>query len=55
MKTNAPLAIITSILSLVLIYALGCYPTVARSVPTNYILLTIFTMCFSYDIAAGVL
>lgn len=29
-------------------YALGCYAVVARSVPLNYILLTVFTLCFSY-------
>lgn len=33
---------------LVTLYALGCYKEVARSVPLNYSLLGIFTICMSY-------
>lgn len=32
-------------------YALACYPKVARSVPINYILLFIFTFCMSWMVA----
>ena len=38
--------------NIVLIYALGCYTSVARSVPLNYILLFIFTLSESYLVAA---
>ena len=33
---------------IVTLYALGCYQQVARRVPLNYILLGVFTACFSY-------
>lgn len=33
---------------LVTLYALGCYKEIARSVPLNYSLLGIFTICMSY-------
>ena len=36
---------------MVTLYALGCYKSIARSVPTNYILLSIFTGCMSYMVA----
>lgn len=39
---------------IVCLYALGCYRSVARSVPTNYILLGIFTSCMTYMLAAMV-
>ncbi len=39
---------------IVCLYALGCYRSVARSVPTNYILLSIFTACMTYMLAAMV-
>ena len=45
------LLIMSSIVSICLIYALGCYKSVARSVPLNYILLTIFTLCESLMVA----
>lgn len=38
---------------IVCLYAIGCYRNVARSVPTNYILLSLFTIAFSY-ITAGI-
>jgi protein lifeguard len=33
---------------LVTLYALGCYKEIARSVPLNYCLLGVFTICMSY-------
>jgi len=45
--------IVAGVISIVLLYALGCYTKVARSVPTNYILLSIFTICYSW-IVSGV-
>ena len=42
------LMIVCMVLTIVLTYALGCYRSVARSVPLNYILLAIFTLAESY-------
>jgi FtsH-binding integral membrane protein len=42
------LLIIAVIISLVSCYALVCYPPLATRVPTNFILLTIFTLAESY-------
>lgn len=39
---------------LICLYALGCYRSVARTVPINYILLGIFTACMTYMLAAMV-
>lgn len=36
---------------IITLYALACYPKVARSVPINYILLAIFTICMAYVVA----
>ena len=47
-RVQIPLLIVAVVLELVCLYALGCYRSVARSVPTNYILLSIFTFSFSY-------
>lgn len=44
----APLAIITSLITL---YSLACYPKLQRTVPTNYVLLAIFTVSEAYAIA----
>lgn len=33
---------------MITLYALGCYRSVARAVPTNYIMLSIFTGCFTW-------
>lgn len=46
------LMIIAVIGYLVTLYALACYKSVARAVPTNYILLTIFTSCMTYMVSA---
>lgn len=48
MRRNIPVLIVTCIISIVTLYALACYPTVARRVPVNYILLFIFTFAESY-------
>lgn len=42
------LTILAAVFMLITLYALGCYKSVARSVPTNYILLFIFTACETY-------
>lgn len=48
---NPWLIILASFLSIIIMYALGCYPAVARSVPINYILLLIFTLAESLVVA----
>ena len=50
--TNPWVLILSSIITVVLIYAIGCYRSVARSVPLNYILLAIFTVCESLLVAS---
>lgn len=50
-KKNVWLVIVASVVTLITVYALGCYKTLARSVPTNYILLTIFTLGQSYSVS----
>lgn len=42
---TVPLAIV---LSLITVYALSCYKSVARQVPLNFILLAICTLCIAY-------
>ncbi len=32
-------------------YAIYCYPSNAKKVPTNYILLLVFTLCESYIVS----
>lgn len=50
---NNPWVLIVSIvLNLVSMYALGCYRSLARSVPINYILLAIFTVTESFLVAS---
>ena len=39
------------IMSIVLVCALACIPSLARKVPTNYILMTAFTICESFLVA----
>lgn len=50
--TNPWVLILSSVISICLIYALGCYKQVARSVPLNYVLLTIFTICEALMVAS---
>lgn len=38
-------------IELITLYALGCYPSVARKVPINYILLILFTLAEAYMIS----
>lgn len=47
------LLIVSIFTYMICLYAIGCYRSVARSVPTNYILLSLFTIAFSY-ITAGI-
>jgi len=44
------LDIVSLVVSLICIYALGCYQSVARSVPINYILLFVFTCAQSWSV-----
>lgn len=48
---NYWLMIVAIVLSTILLYALGCFRQVARAVPWNYLLLTIFTLCFGYFVS----
>ncbi len=49
---NPWVLVMSSIASVIILYALGCYRSVARSVPINYILLAVFTLCESLLVAA---
>jgi FtsH-binding integral membrane protein len=49
---NIALLITMSVLSIVLICALGCSKSLARKVPINYILLGLFTFCESWIVAS---
>jgi FtsH-binding integral membrane protein len=40
------------IVAVVLLYAMVCYPQLCRKVPTNYILLGLFTLCLSYCVSS---
>jgi len=48
------LLIATAILSCVFMCALVCSKTLARTVPQNYIILLLFTLCESYTVAVAV-
>lgn len=50
-RANVPLFIISIVGYMITLYALGCYKSVSRKVPTNYICLFIFTVCFTYMVA----
>jgi len=53
--TGNPLAIslfyLASVFSIITCIMIGCYTSLARSVPTNYILLGVFTLCEAYLVA----
>lgn len=49
--TSTFLYVISIIATFVIVLLPICYKDVFRSVPTNYILLTIFTLCLSYIVA----
>lgn len=51
MLKNAWLGILAVIVALAISCLLSCVPSVARSVPTNYILLLVFTVLEAYGIA----
>lgn len=48
---NYGLMIATCVLSFVIMIAIVCFKSVARTVPTNYICLIIFTLCEAYMIS----
>lgn len=50
-KSNPALFVLAMVASLALLYALGCYPAVARRVPLNYVLFATFTLADSYVVA----
>lgn len=49
--SSQSLWIVSFILSMVCIYALGCYKQIARKVPLNYFLLAVFTIAESYTVS----
>ena len=48
MLTHPAIAIICAVTAIVCMYALACYQSISRTVPTNYIFLAIFTLCEAY-------
>lgn len=48
---NPWIVLLSAIITIPIMYALGCYPAVARSVPINYVLLFTFTICESILVA----
>lgn len=52
LQQNTFILIIAAVLSIVLIYALMCYQSIARKVPHNFILLGVFTVCEAYLVSA---
>lgn len=51
-RRNTGLLFVALTVYIITLYALGCYRSVARAVPTNYILLTLFTGSMSYMVAS---
>lgn len=51
-RNHLYLTIIALVGYIVTLYALGCYKQVARNVPSNYILLFIFTSCMTYLVSS---
>lgn len=45
------LLIVSLVVYIVCLYALGCYKSISRSVPTNYILLFMFTSAMTYMVS----
>ena len=45
------LAIVCGVVALIIGYVLACLKKIARSVPLNYILLLIFTLCQAYGVS----
>lgn len=50
-QTHFYLLIISLVVYIVCLYALGCYKSISRSVPTNYILLFMFTSAMTYMVS----
>ena len=50
-RAHPELLLLALVCELTCLYALGCYQSVARSVPTNYILLAVFTFSMSYAVS----
>lgn len=50
-RQHPELMVIALVGYIVTLYALGCYKSVARNVPTNYIMLFIFTSCMTYMVS----
>jgi len=44
------LFILASVTALILCIAVACYPDVGRRVPTNYVILSLFTLCEAYTV-----
>lgn len=51
LRKNFWILIVSFAINIVCLYALACYPRVARKVPLNYILLLIFTLTMSLNVA----
>jgi hypothetical protein len=45
------LLIVATVLMVIILYTLACFRAVARSVPWNYLLLLIFTLCMAYIVS----
>lgn len=50
-RTHTWIPIAASVITIIIVYALACFRSVARSVPINYILLAIFTLAESYVVS----
>jgi len=50
-QTHTAILIICLVVYIVCLYALACYKSIARSVPTNYILLFLFTSAMTYMVS----
>ncbi len=50
--THTFLYIVALVASIICMYALACYQELARTVPINYILLAVFTVCEAYAVSA---
>ena len=50
-NTHIYLLIVSLVVYIVSLYALGCYKSISRSVPTNYILLFMFTSAMTYMVS----
>lgn len=48
---NAWLVALCGLVTIICSYALFCYKSIARSVPTNYILLSIFTLAMAFTVS----